>query len=78
VPDKLCGGGGQLFTSLLRFGSGWFANHALQLTAATFGVRAPDIDDGGELERGDHQIHRAIKNCDPFNLAGPGLPPHGN
>jgi hypothetical protein len=43
--------------------------------AAAFGVRAPDIDDGGELERGNHQIHPAIKNCDPFNPTGPGLPP---
>jgi hypothetical protein len=40
---------------------------------AVFGVRAPDIDDGGELERGNHQIHPAIKNCDPFNPTGPGL-----
>lgn len=30
VPDKQCGVEFQLFTSLLRFGSGWFANHALQ------------------------------------------------
>jgi len=45
---------------------------------AAFGVRAPDIDDGGELERGNHQIHPSIKNCDPLNPTGPGLPPHGN
>jgi hypothetical protein len=45
---------------------------------AVFGVRAPDIDDGGELEHGNHQIHPAIKECDPFNPTGPGLPPHGN
>jgi hypothetical protein len=43
--------------------------------AAAFGVRAPDIDDGGELERGNHQIHPAIKKCDPYNPTGPGLPP---
>ena len=34
VSDKQCGVEFQLFTSLLRFGSGWFANHALQRTAA--------------------------------------------
>jgi uncharacterized repeat protein (TIGR01451 family) len=38
-----------------------------------FGVRAPDIDDGGELERGNHQIHPMIKQCDPFNPNGPPL-----
>ena len=38
-----------------------------------FGHRAPDIDDGGELERGNHQIHPMIKNCDPLNPTGPGL-----
>jgi hypothetical protein len=42
--------------------------------APAFGVRAPDIDDGGELERGNHQIHPSIKECDPFNPTGPGLP----
>ena len=39
-----------------------------------FGVRAPDVDDGGELERGNHQIHPAIKNCNPLDPTGPGLP----
>jgi len=34
VPDKQGSAEFQLFTSLLRFGSGWFANHALQRTAA--------------------------------------------
>lgn len=29
VPDKQGSVGFQLFTSLLRFRSGWFANHAL-------------------------------------------------
>jgi hypothetical protein len=33
------------------------------LGSAVFGVRAPDIDDGGELERGNHQLHPAIKPC---------------
>jgi hypothetical protein len=28
-----------------------------------FGIRPPDIDDGGELERGNHQIHPSIKSC---------------
>ena len=32
APDKQCGVEFQLFTSLLRFRSGWFANHALQRT----------------------------------------------
>jgi len=36
-------------------------------------VRMPNIDDGGELLHGNHQIHPAIKNCDPFNPTGPGL-----
>jgi hypothetical protein len=33
VPDKQCGVEFQLFTSLLRFRSGWFANHALRTAA---------------------------------------------
>jgi hypothetical protein len=37
-------------------------------------VRNPDIDDGGELERGNHQIHLSIKSCDPLNPTGPGVP----
>jgi len=36
-------------------------------------VRLPNIDDGGELLHGNHQIHPAIKDCDPFNPTGPGL-----
>ena len=40
---------------------------------AAFGVRAPDIDDGGELDRGNYQIHPSILNCDPNNPVGPGL-----
>lgn len=30
---------------------------------AVFGVRAPDIDDGGDMTHGNHQIHPAIKPC---------------
>lgn len=30
---------------------------------AVFGIRAPDIDDGGELNDGNHQIHPCIKDC---------------
>ncbi|MSU59853.1 MAG: hypothetical protein EXS35_17085 [Pedosphaera sp.] len=41
VSDKQCGVEFQLFTSLLRFGSGWFANHALQRTDQTNAVRGP-------------------------------------
>jgi hypothetical protein len=33
------------------------------LGSAVFGVRAPDIDDGGELDHGNHQIHPMIKDC---------------
>jgi hypothetical protein len=40
---------------------------------ATCSVRLPNIDDGGELLHGNHQIHPQIKNCDPFNPTGPGL-----
>jgi hypothetical protein len=36
-------------------------------------VRLPNIDDGGEMLHGNHQIHPAIKDCDPFNPTGPGL-----
>jgi len=35
------------------------------LGTASFGVRAPDIDDGGELDRGNRQIHPQIKTCTP-------------
>jgi hypothetical protein len=45
--------------------------------AAAFGVRAPNIDDGGVLERGNHQIHPAIMPCNPFDPVGPGLPGPG-
>ena len=41
--------------------------------APAFGVRQPDIDDGGELDRGNYQIHPTIMNCDPNNPVGPGL-----
>jgi hypothetical protein len=33
------------------------------LGTAVFGIRAPDIDDGGELQTGNQQIHPAIKEC---------------
>ncbi|MEY2408498.1 MAG: hypothetical protein QOF48_1168 [Verrucomicrobiota bacterium] len=33
------------------------------LGSAVFGVRAPDIDDGGALDHGNHQIHPMIKAC---------------
>ena len=33
------------------------------LGTAVFGVRAPDIDDGGELNDGNVQIHPQIKDC---------------
>ena len=36
-------------------------------------VRLPNIDDGGELLHGNHQIHPSIKECDPANPTGPGL-----
>jgi uncharacterized repeat protein (TIGR01451 family) len=35
----------------------------VDLGAAAFGVRAPDIDDGGELDRGNRQIHPSLKAC---------------
>jgi hypothetical protein len=41
--------------------------------APAFGVRAPDIDDGGELDRGNYQIHPSIMSCNPNNPTGPGL-----
>jgi hypothetical protein len=36
---------------------------AVALGTAVFGVRAPDVDDGGELQHGNHQIHPQIKDC---------------
>jgi hypothetical protein len=36
-------------------------------------VRTPNIDDGGELLHGNHQIHPSIKSCDPANPNGPPL-----
>jgi hypothetical protein len=42
--------------------------------AAAFGVRAPNVDDGGELLHGNHQIHPSIKDCNPLDPTGPGLP----
>jgi hypothetical protein len=36
-------------------------------------VRLPNIDDGGEMLHGNHQIHPQIKDCDPANPTGPGL-----
>ncbi len=36
---------------------------AVPLGTAVFGVRPPDIDDGGELQHGNHQIHPMIKDC---------------
>jgi len=41
-------------------------------------VRRPDIDDGGELKNGNHQIHPQIKPCDPTNPQGPGLANSGS
>jgi hypothetical protein len=41
-------------------------------------VRLPDIDDGGELKNGNHQIHPQIKPCDPANPQGPGLANSGS
>jgi hypothetical protein len=35
----------------------------VDLGTAVFGIRPPDIDDGGELERGNRQIHPSIKLC---------------
>ncbi len=36
-------------------------------------VRTPNIDDGGEMLHGNHQIHPTIMPCDPSNPKGPGL-----
>jgi hypothetical protein len=36
---------------------------AVPLGTAVFGVRAPDVDDGGEMDHGNHQIHPMIKDC---------------
>jgi hypothetical protein len=36
---------------------------AVPLGTPVFGVRPPDIDDGGEMTHGNHQIHPSIKDC---------------
>jgi hypothetical protein len=36
---------------------------AVPLGTAVFGLRPPDIDDGGEMDHGNHQIHPMIKDC---------------
>jgi hypothetical protein len=36
-------------------------------------VRSPNVDDGGELLHGNHQIHPMIKACNPLDPTGPGL-----
>jgi hypothetical protein len=36
-------------------------------------VRSPNVDDGGEMLHGNHQIHPMIMDCDPANPKGPGL-----
>jgi hypothetical protein len=36
-------------------------------------VRSPNIDDGGEMLHGNHQIHPQIKACDPHNPQAPPL-----
>jgi hypothetical protein len=36
---------------------------AVPLGTPVFGVRRPDIDDGGEMTHGNHQIHPSIKDC---------------
>ncbi|MEY2409316.1 MAG: hypothetical protein QOF48_1986, partial [Verrucomicrobiota bacterium] len=36
---------------------------AVPLGTTVFGVRPPDIDDGGEMDHGNHQIHPMIKDC---------------
>jgi hypothetical protein len=33
------------------------------LGTPVFGVRRPDVDDGGEMQHGNHQIHPQIKAC---------------
>ena len=37
--------------------------NAVPLGTPVFGVRRPDVDDGGELQHGNHQIHPQIKLC---------------
>jgi hypothetical protein len=49
------------------------ATPTISFGTATCGVRLPNIDDGGELLHGNHQIHPSIKECDPTNPTGPGL-----
>jgi hypothetical protein len=49
-------------------------NKPVPLGTAVFGVRAPDIDDGGVMNHGNHQIHPGHKLCsgDGLAIAEPG------
>jgi hypothetical protein len=51
-------------TTVLTDGAVDGNGNPVPLGTAVFGVRRPDIDDGGELDRGNHQIHPVIKSCD--------------
>jgi hypothetical protein len=41
---------------------------------AVFGVRAPDIDDGGAMQRGKEQIHPVVMDCGAGTVATPSDP----
>jgi hypothetical protein len=49
VPEQQCCVRIQFFTSLLRFGSGWFANHSLQRTTPTTLGLQSDASGGAPL-----------------------------
>ncbi|MFM1767852.1 MAG: hypothetical protein RJA22_381 [Verrucomicrobiota bacterium] len=50
-------------TTVLQDGAVGADGKAVPLGTAVFGIRAPDIDDGGEMDHGNHQLHPMIKAC---------------
>jgi hypothetical protein len=50
-------------TTVLQDGAVGTDGKAVPLGTAVFGLRAPDVDDGGEMDHGNHQIHPMIKKC---------------
>jgi hypothetical protein len=49
--------------TVLQDGAVTAAGVAVPNGTQVFGIRPPDIDDGGVMDTGNHQIHPAIKTC---------------
>ena len=50
-------------TTRLEDGAVGQDGRAVPLGTPVFNVRPPNIDDGGEMNHGNHQIHPSIKDC---------------